>query len=109
MKKIIGYAVARNAQYFRTTPFNILAVTTIKGRQVYGRSIVDDAATHIAERDMLLMLDTLDDAKLFLERAGAIDAKHARKISDLHRDLRNAERAKQDELDQLARETAARK
>lgn len=101
MKAISHYAITRNTSHFKTSPFDILAVTTVRGRQVYGRSIVDDASTHVAGRDVLVSVGTLDQAKMVLENAAKIKAKHKRTISDARNALRDAERAEQRELDAL--------
>jgi hypothetical protein len=101
MKPISHYAIVRNTHHFKTSPFDILAVTTMRGRQVYGRSIVDDASTHVAGRDVLVSVGTLDKAKLVLENAAKITAKHKRSISDARIALRDAMRGEQRELDAL--------
>lgn len=97
MKPIIKYAVTRSWR----EPFTIIAVTTVKGRQVYGRFLHDDAATHVAERDVLCMVPTRERAYSLLERAAGVKAKHKRSIDDANRALVKAQAAERVELEAL--------
>ena len=99
MKPIIKYAVIRS--YGVRGPFILIGVTTVKGRQVYGRFLHDEASTHVAECDVLCFVPTAERAYSLLERAGAVKAKHKRAIDDAQRALVRAQATERKELEAL--------
>lgn len=98
MKPIIYHAVIRV-----WGGFEIIGVTTEKGRQVYGRRL-DESSTHVAARDVVARFPDHQTALSFISRAGKIKAKHRGKIKEAERALSFAHRAEQDELDRLVAE-----
>ena len=84
--------------------FDVLAVTTERGRQVYGRR-ADESSTHVAARDVLVKLPDAQSAQSFMAKAGRIKAKHRPKIKEAERNLMLAQQAEQRELEALVEAT----
>jgi hypothetical protein len=80
--------------------FEVIGVTTERGRQVYGRR-ADESSTHVAARDVIAKLPDQQSALSFMAKAGRIKAKHRPKIKEAERELTNAKGAEQRELEAL--------
>ena len=104
MKPIRKYAVTRG--YLPGQPFKIIGVTQVSGRQVFGR-YADGASTHVAERDVLVYLPDEGKARLFLERAEKIKAKHRRAIREAEVALNFAIVGEQTDLRELIHDAQA--
>lgn len=94
-KPVLYYALTRKWNYATGRSWSVLAVTSEKGRQVYGRD-EHDAATHCRAGDVLYRFPPgtpLEFAKAAGDRATREEARHAegieaarRKLADLQRD-----------------------
>lgn len=102
MKKPIFYAVIRERGFAAKGYFEILTVTTERGRQLYGRDD-QEASTHVAARDCLKRCDTREEADAVLVAAENIRTRHRKNISEARRALTLAESAERRELDELVR------
>jgi hypothetical protein len=100
MKPTLFFAVIRSRSYSNRDPFEILEITTERGRQVYGRDR-HGAATHVASRDVLARCKTKATADEVLGEAATIKDRWRDKISQLRHELSAAESGERNELDAM--------
>jgi hypothetical protein len=103
MKRPIFFAVIR-ARFMRNRRgyYEVLEVTTEKGRQVYGRD-ADGAATHVSIRDVLKRCTSRPEADEILRRAEEVKTRHRAGIDAARRALADAEGFERRELEALVR------
>lgn len=105
-KPITHFVLAKNGYRYASRGFRVIGVTSVKGRQVYGRELPGDNATHISQWDVIHTFPegtTLEHALASIDRAEKEYTLHSKDIQEAQVRARDLS-----EFQKIATEAAAK-